>query len=238
MIRFAICDDSKYMCDQVDNLLFTYSIQKNVEYSSKQYSNGNDLLKDITQFDMVFLDYQFEDYGPDGMTIAKEIRKINKDIAIVFLTSYTNIVYNAFEVSAFRFLIKPLDEEKLFSTIDSYRYELDAQQFLHIKSEGFEYYLKDNNISYIEGAGKHSIIHPIGDREPISCNETLSAIEERLSEKLFFRCHKSFVINFKHVTSFNHTNIILDNSDKITISRQKYNPFRQAYSEYIGNICC
>ena len=69
--------------------------------------------------------------------------------------------------------------------------------------------------------------------EVLECNETLSSIMERLSERLFYRCHKSFLVNMKYVESFNHTDLMLQNKESIMISRQKYKSFCDAYSEFL-----
>ena len=234
MIRVAICDDSEYMRKETDKALFEYCMAKDVDYTAKQFENGESLLKEVTEFDLIFLDYQFENKGKDGMSIAREIRKINAEVTIIFLSSYTNIVYDTFEVAAFRFLVKPIDKEKLYAAMDDYYASLNSDNTLSVKADGVNHYIKDSQISYVEGNGKKSIIHYINRDETIECNETLSAIEERVSSKLFFRCHKSFLVNMKYIDSFSHTDLTLQNGEGIMISRQKYKNFCDGYSDYLA----
>jgi len=236
MIKIAICDDSEYIRKQNENLLVKYSIQKGFDFVISQFENGESLLEKIDDFDLVFLDYQFEDKGADGMEIAKAIRKKNKDITIVFLTSYTGVVFETFEVSAFRFLIKPLDEEKLFSTMDDYVKTLVENDTFMVKVSGVNHYIKEKYITYIEASGKNSIIHFINKSDTLECGETLLSIEARVSKKHFFRCHKSFLINMKYVESFSHNDIVLENNEIVAISRQKYKSFNNAYTDYLVKI--
>ncbi|MDC7279313.1 MULTISPECIES: LytR/AlgR family response regulator transcription factor [Pseudobutyrivibrio] len=235
MIKIAICDDSEYMRKQTDDLLLKYSLEKNLDYSVKQFDNGEALLEEIDSFNLIFLDYQFEGKGADGMTIAKEIRKKNSDVTIIFLSSYTNVVFEAFEVSAFRFLIKPLSEESLYTTMDDYMKSIQSDKTILIKVDGTNHIIYESQITYIEANGKKAIIHLANDSEPIEVNETLSDVEEKITENCFNRCHKSFVVNMKYIDSFCHTDIILTNKESVMVSRQKYKSFCDAYAEYISN---
>ena len=233
MLRIAICDDSEYVRKETNRELFNYCMDRDIDYTVKEFENGESFLKEINNYDLVLLDYQFENKGKDGMSIAREIRKINSDIIIIFLSSYTNIVYDTFEVDAFRFLVKPIDKEKFYAAMDDCFKTLQNDNTLIVKVEGTSHYIKENQISYAEGNGKKSIIHFINKEEVLECNETLSSIMERLSERLFYRCHKSFLVNMKYVESFNHTDLMLQNKKSIMISRQKYKSFCEAYSEFL-----
>ncbi|MCR5640083.1 MAG: LytTR family DNA-binding domain-containing protein [Lachnospiraceae bacterium] len=233
MINIAICDDSEFIRKSNEELLVKYSIQRDLDCSIKKYEKGEDLLKDVDQFQLIFLDYQFEEKGANGMVIAKEIRKRNMDVAIIFLSSYTNIVFETFEVAAFRFLIKPLDEEKLYAAMDDFVSRLQWDHAITVKSARSSRFIKENQISYIEASGKNCIIYFINGQETVECTETLSAVEERLSPKLFFRCHKSYLINLKYVESFDHTDLTLQNEEVLPISRQRYKPFSNAYAEFL-----
>ena len=236
MIRIAICDDSEYMRKATAKILLEYSIQKDMEYNVKQFETGEELLQVIDDYDLVFLDYQFEDKGKDGMAIAREIRLKNKDLVIIFLTSYTSIVFDSFEIGAYRFLIKPIDERKFYAAMDDYIDSLNKEQTLIIKVDGVTHYIKESKIMYVEGNGKKCIIHIIDGTSEIVCNETLSAIEQRLSTKLFNRCHKSFIVNMRYVKAFNHTDLVLENDESIVISRSKFKDFYEAYTDYISKI--
>ncbi len=234
MIKIAICDDSEYMRKETERLLLMYSVQKNVDFKISCFESGEEFIEKMDDISMVFLDYEFEDKGENGMVIAKKIRERNKDITIIFLSSYTNIVFDTFEVGAFRFLVKPVEEEKLFKAMDDFMENMNTDNVLSVRVEGINYFIRENQISYVEGAGKNCVIHYIDKQEELKCGETLAAIEERLSEESFFRCHKSFLINMRYVDSFNHTDLVLQNKDVIMISRNKYKPFTMAYSDYIS----
>ncbi len=233
MIKIAICDDSEYIRKKNEELLVKYTIQKDIDCKIKQFENGEGLLNEVDDFDLIFLDYQFEDKGADGMVIAKAIRKKNADITIIFLSSYTNVVFETFEVGTFRFLTKPLEEEKLYGAMDAYMESLKNEKTICVKSGGANHFIKENQISYIEGNGKYCIIHLINKKKAIECIETLAAVEDRINSKSFFRCHKSFLINMKYVDSYTHNELLLQDDEMVAISRQRYKLFKNAYAEYL-----
>lgn len=235
MIEIAICDDEEFFRLDIEKTIFKYFINKKIEYKIKGYETGEELLEDIDRFDLVILDYDFKGKGTDGLKIAKNIREKRLDVVIVFMTSCAEIVYDVFEVSAFRFLLKPVKEEKLFAMFDSFLETLNDEETISVKQCGITYYVKESQISYVEADNKNAVIHFITSRPPIRCNETLSSVEKRI-KKNFFRCHKSFLVNMKYVDSYSRTDLVLQNKDVIMISRPKFKAFCRAYGEYISSV--
>lgn len=233
MFKIAICDDSEYMRNETEKYLLKYSMQRDFDYTVRKFENGESMLKHGHDLNIIFLDYEFAGKGADGMTIAKEIRKINRDVVIIFLSSYPSIVFRSFEVGTFRFLVKPIEEEAFFRALDDLIREMERDDVLTVKIDGTNYFIQGKQITYIEGDGKNCIIHCIDKDETMESHETLSNVEQRLSKKNFFRCHKSFLVNLRYVSSYNHTDLILEDKGVIMISRQRYKPFVEAYSQYL-----
>lgn len=119
MINIGICDDSSFMRNEIRNNLLNYSIKKDIEYNIFEFEKGEDLLADKNSFDLLFLDYQFENGGADGISIAKSYIKKYKG-KIIFVSSYPNVVFKSFEVGTFRFLVKPIDQLKFKEAMDSF----------------------------------------------------------------------------------------------------------------------
>ena len=235
MLRIAICDDSSFMRDAIREKLLQYSFQNNVDFEIDEYESGEMFLEDEIEknkkHDLVFIDYEFEEKGKNGIDIITKFREFQKDTKVVFISSYAQMVFQSFEVETFRFLTKPLEKEKLFKALDDFR-AITAKDFrLSVNADGETFFFQESNISYIEGFGKNSIIHFSDARRDFICNETLGAIENRLS-CAFFRCHKSFLVNMSHVESYNHANITLDHGDEVVISRMKYKEFKEQLADY------
>lgn len=239
MIKIAICDDSDYLRKIERDMLVSYSMKKNLDYSIDEYENGESLIDSAKNYDLIFMDYQFEDKGADGLTIARKIRENNDNVAIIFLTSYTGIVYDTFEVGAFRFLVKPIEIEKFEKAMDDYLLLQNSNKTIELKSERTNYYIKENSILFIEASGKLSNIHLAhADNDFLECNNSITEIESKLSQKSFFRVHKSYIVNFKYIASYNRTEITLTNKQKVFISRSRYKSFIETYANYLIEQGC
>ena len=112
--------------EELKKYLDQYSVNRNVIINCDDYTNGFDLLKSNIEYDIIFMDYQME--GIDGLETSRQIRKNKIDTTIIFLTSYPNIVFDTFEVNAYRFLVKPINYEKLSAALDDFlaAHDVDA----------------------------------------------------------------------------------------------------------------
>lgn len=233
MLKIAVCDDSKLMRDEIKHRILQYSIKKDLDYSIEEYAAGEKLIESGIKYDLIFMDYEFEDNGANGLDISRKLREFDKNSTIVFVSSYPSIVFDTFEVGTFRFLTKPIDEDKFFEVLDSFLQRMESDGILKIRVDGENYFFKESDIVYVEGIGKNSILHFCDDRDVVECRETLGAIEERLSKAKFFRCYKSFLINLAYIDSYNHSEVTMATGDKLMISRLKYKEFNGIYSDYL-----
>lgn len=233
MINIAVCDDSDYMRNELKKRILQYSMKKDLDYTIEEYDTGEKLIKSGEKFDLIFMDYEFEDNGANGLEIARKIRQVDKIITIVFVSSYPSIVFDTFEVGTFRFLTKPIDDHKFVEVLDAFMKRINDEDVLKIRLDGVNHFFKESVIAYLEGMGKNCIIHFSDGRDEMKCHETLGAIEERLSSEKFYRCYKSFLINLAHVDSFDRNEVTMDTGEKLQISRLKYKKFNGIYSDYL-----
>lgn len=233
MVKIAVCDDSDFMRSEIRKKILQYSVKKDFDYSLEEYDAGEKLIESGMKFDLIFMDYEFEKNGANGLEIAKGIRKYDKNSTIVFISSYPSIVFDTFEVGTFRFLTKPIDDVKFYNALDSFLQRMREDDVLKIRLDGENHFFKESVIVYVEGMGKKCILHFADGREDMECHETLGSVERRLSQKKFYRCYKSFVINLAYVDSYNHNEVTMATGDKLLISRLKYKEFNDTYSEYL-----
>ena len=145
-MRIAICDDKMILHEELKKNLDKYSINRNVIINCDDYSNGFDLLQSNIEYDIIFMDYQMD--GIDGLETSRQIRKNKIDTAIIFLTSYPNIVFDTFEVNTYRFLVKPINYEKLSSALDDFLASQDDSNFILIKSDELNKRINIDDILY------------------------------------------------------------------------------------------
>lgn len=110
-MKIAICDDDEWIRRHLESL-----IEKMLHVKADLYAAGEDLLSSEIDYDILFLDICLEKSESgckiDGMETAKRLRQ-KSDSLIIFITAMPDYVYEAYDVEAFHYLLKPIDEEKL-----------------------------------------------------------------------------------------------------------------------------
>lgn len=228
-MKIAICDDKMILHDDLKAHLEEYSIKKNLVIVYDDYTSGADLVASNIEYDLIFMDYQMQ--GLDGLETARRIRKKNIKTPIIFLTSFPNIVFDTFEVNAYRFLIKPIDDEKLFSAMNDFLQSLSDSNYLVIKTDSDNKRINIDDIVYVEAADKYCYIRTVSDN--ILYKKTLSEIEKQLPQDKFFRSHRTYLVGLKHIVSHTSTDMLFDNNERALISNLKLTPFKKAFTNYV-----
>ena len=190
---------------------------------------------------IIFLDVEMPGMG--GIECAKKIIDIAPKTFIIFATAHENYMSEAFEVYASDYLIKPFKIDRIRTTLERIKeifinknefmpkhstYNKDSLAKLVIKNKEGTSLIDCKDIIFIEREKNNTIIHIVNER--ITSSESLSKIEERLDKSLFFRSHKSYIINLSMISKIcpygRWTYIIkLKNTDKdalLTHDRYEY----------------
>ena len=112
-MRIAICDDDS-LCREQLALLVAQEEQQPGEFEVQIFSSGEALLQQMQreqQFDLIFMDIEMGQ-GLSGMETASQIRRQNQDVMLVFVTAHVNFVFEAFDVQAMQYLVKPIDTQQ------------------------------------------------------------------------------------------------------------------------------
>ena len=116
MITIAICDDEKQTADQIRKLVNGFFREKSMETSIACFSSGEDLLKYDKSIDILFLDIQMK--GMDGMETARKLRSRQFKGFLIFITILREMVFQSFEVQAYDYLVKPVEERQFARTME------------------------------------------------------------------------------------------------------------------------
>lgn len=232
MIKFAICDDEPFMIQEMSNHLSRYMEEKHLtSYSIKDFSNGYSLLESECDFDLIFLDIQMDQ--PDGMETARILRKRNTHSLLVFVTVLKECVFDAFEVEAYDYLIKPLDSGRFSRTMDravKVLEERTAKSIIIRRGTSCEVVLLEG-IVYCEVQGRKIYIHQ-NDGKIIDYYEKLDDFEKRMDGR-FFRCHRSYLVNLQYVRGCHAGQVILPQGGEIPVSRLRERELSQALLRYM-----
>ena len=214
-IRTLVVDDEPLARERLRSLL---EAEEDVEVIG-ECRDGNEALEAIRQRspDLVFLDVQIPER--DGFEVLEAIGPENAP-AIVFVTAYDQYALQAFEVHAVDYLLKPFDEErfqkalerarlavgrekggdvsqKLLSLLQDLKAPLGHLERLVVKSAGRLFFLRTEEIDWIESAGNYVCLHVGGESHLL--RETMNGLEARLDPERFLRIHRSTMVNIERI---------------------------------------
>ena len=181
--------------------------------------------------------------GMDGMGMARLIRGMEqiRQPVIIFVTGYEKYVYDAFDVDASGYLVKPVNEQKFAEVFSRAQDKIlsEAEQkkkTLVIQYAGANKAIPLDNIYYMESQS-HKIVLYTKDGEQASLRRLeyyakIGALEEELQGN-FCRIHKGYLVNLSYVDEYSKTEIILTNGDKLPLSKYKYEDFVKAYLRFM-----
>lgn len=228
-IHIAVCDDDYAFRDTLVLRLNNYAQSRNSEISVYPFSNGLELMISEIRYDLIFLDYKMGIMN--GLETAKKLRKKGLKCPIVFVTSFNEIVYDVFEVNAFRFLTKPVEQEALEKTMDDFIDQYKNSKVVSFTSNGRAVSLSSGEIVYIEGKGKGCVVHTDDEAYPVL--QSINLFSEGLPEN-FFRCHRNFSVNLEAVDGVENASVRLRNGGSIKLERGKHIALKAALEELSG----
>lgn len=241
LIKIGLCDDIKEYNKKIENQIERYGSENHIEVKISSYCSGMQLILNFQEkkFDIIFLDISMPDL--DGFETAEKIRQIDPQVEIVFCTSYYTVTNasKGFEVEATDFLSKPLLYKKIETILHRvYRKKLiNAEEKLFLKCHDGLITLQLSDIIYLQTKNKTLILHTIDGT--IKSNQRMCDLEKRLSHKMFYRCHNSFMVNFDYVEGVHKDNVLLKSKGGdikvIPVSKYKKEEFLKALASYVGN---
>lgn len=235
MVKIAICDDEKNIRAYLSALVK----KQGMECEITEYAAAEDYFADGAEHDILFLDIELEGPGQDmdGMKMARQIRGMEdtKQPIIIFVTGYEKYVYDAFDVGAFQYLLKPVDEQKFAEVFrraaeQAAAYTGQDKKALMIQYGGTGKTIPLRDIYYMESQNHKIAVHMKDG--VLEYYAKMSDLEEELQGQ-FCRVHKGYLINLSYVDEYNKTEVTLTNGDKLLISKYKYEDFVKAYLRFM-----
>lgn len=230
-MQIAVCDDESFFRDNLKRLLIEYKTEKRIHMDIFEFKSGEELLSYEKNFDIVFMDYQMT--GINGLETARTLRLKNTICEIIFVTSFPEFILDSFEVQPFRFMLKPLQSDKIYEAIDSYLKQQKLFFPLTVIENGEQKTVNAQDIIYLEGDGKYCIVRTATDT--IHSSKTIAQVYSLLPEHCFYRIHKSYVVNMYCIASFKNNIVTLNNGESAIVGRNRMAEFKKAYMNFIEN---
>ena len=229
VMKIAICDDDVRICE-----LFRSAVQRLYPKASVSiYTDAGKLIREENLPDILLLDIKMP--GVSGIEAAKDLRRNGWKGILIFITGNEEYVFEAFDVKAFHFLVKPIHSEKLEKVLKNAVRELSVQDqeeetedAITISTAGEHIRVKTAEILYAEVYGRKVIV--VTTDRKIEYYGTLSSLKALLG-KGFYQPHRAYLINFRYVESYDSKEIVLKGS-RLPMARRHYQEFVEKYMEY------
>ena len=234
MIRIAICDDEKHMSDHIRSMVLNFFRKKNREISLRMFSGGEELLSYNGQIDILFLDIQMKDM--DGMETARKLRADKFRGFLVFITVLKEMVFQSFEVQAYDYLVKPVDGKQFEKTMERlYASMQNASEDSLLVQKGYEgRIIREDEIVFCEIIDRKIYLN-LASGEVVDYYERIENLETKLNNR-FYRCHRSYLINLKHLKGYKNGTACMDNGKEIPVSRLRSKEFSGVVLQYMKNM--
>lgn len=231
MLKIAVCDDEPVFVEQISDRIKKYM----PDCTIYNFFSSEDLLLQEEIFDIYFLDIQMEKMN--GIEAARKLRELDEESIIVFITGAKEYVFEAFDVAALHYLVKPVADEKLQEALNRAKREIEKKQNrsskqIFIKTRNKNITLDIADILYLENEMRKIVAHTV--KGELSFYGVMADMERETGAG-FFRCHRGYLVNLSYVAEYDTENITLTNGEKIYLSKDRYHDFVKQYMRYLRN---
>lgn len=235
MIKVAFCDDDLSVLKELSVLMERYRVERNQDITYAAFHSPLELLSEVergTRLDIIFLDVLMP--GQDGISAAREIRKYDTSVKIIYLTSSSEYAVDSYEVGAYFYQLKPIWQESFYRLMDSVLRECrkNEKNSLILRCKTGITRLELDKLKYCEVTGRNLLLHK-EDGEVLDSVGKLDDLCEQLKDyECFVRCHRSYMINMDYVKSISNKAVILSDGTQIPIPHGKYSELKDKFFSY------
>lgn len=224
--KIAICDDCDTDRHYVLNMVEAWAAAAGYGVHTDLFSSAENFLfhyAEESDYDILLLDIEMGTM--DGVTMAKQLRKGNDTVQIIFITGYSDYISEGYEVAALHYLMKPVKSEKLCSVLDRAVEKLSKnEKVLHFEISGEMVRIPIYQIRYADVLGNYVTVHAQSD---ITVKMTLGELEKQLDDR-FYRAGRSTIINLTQISRVTKTEIKLSDGTAIALPRGAYDGINRA----------
>lgn len=223
--KILIIEDEILIAEDLKDILISFGIHPNNIKLAHDKETGFKLLKDY-QPNIALLDIRMEN-EVDGLEIGKYL-SINSTINFIYITAHADVsmIKKIIETQPAGYITKPFKKSDLYANISLIisKQKDSNKKVIKIK-EGYTHnFIPQENIIYIQSDGNY--INIITTEKLINCRQSLDSISIQLDNKLFFKIHRSSIINITKVTKYNKKEVYINN-EILPISRNFTDDFEK-----------
>ena len=229
-MRIALCEDEKMHAVILQEIIQRWSTSQEQSNKIKVYESAEAFLKDFedgAKFDLAFFDIRLG--GMTGLDLAKLIRQRNTNMLIVFVTNFFDYVFEGYEVSAFRYLLKPIKEKKMMEALAA------ANEICRKRSAGYytviteetTYKIKKSEIIYFATQDHYIHVHTVNGTHRF--RGKMSQLDDEFAKPMFAKCNRGILINVVHISSIHKDRVNMVNKENLPLSRVYWEDLNRCY---------
>jgi DNA-binding LytR/AlgR family response regulator len=230
-IKIAVCDDCHEQAEYIKMLVDKWVNENNIETTVEMFENAENFKyawsawNENKSFDILLLDIQMD--GQNGVELAKELRKTDEKLIIIFITALSEFIQEGYDVSALHYFLKPVNTEKLYAALDKALKALtkNNNNAVFLSADNGVIKVLPDDVIYIESFDHFLEVTTV--QEKLTVKMPLYELERSLGGN-FIRCHRCYIVNLKYIKKIARTEITLDSNEKIPLSRRLYTDVNRA----------
>jgi DNA-binding LytR/AlgR family response regulator len=233
-MKIAIVDDVERETALLEQYVNRYADENQLTVTSMVFQNPMEFLnRYASDYDLVLLDVEMP--GMNGIEVAKDIRRMDGRVVIMFITNMAQYAINGYEVNALDYVLKPVTyadfvlkmkkAERYIQRNEDYRLTLEMPDGI------VTLYISD--LIYVEVERHYLIYNTVHGK--YRARGSMKAIEEKLLLHRFLKCNRCYLVNLKYVEAVNGQDLRVG-GEELPISRNKKNEVLQAFARYVGGL--
>lgn len=228
MMKIAICDDDYSVHECMKGILEKYGADRQIGIETLHFHTAGELLDAGEGIQALFLEVEMP--GMDGIEAADIWNRKGYGCKIIMLTGHLERVKEFFKIGVFRLVTKPIDSEEVFEAMDGVRSRMLGQQQVTLGKNGREYTFSQIEILYC--MSEKNTVHIYTRKDHFTSRHTLLEWADMLDGKLFFQCHKSYIVNLSKIQKIEKQKLILKSGEWVQVSRRRYAQLLRMLAEF------
>lgn len=234
MIRVALVEDDGAYVKQLTGHLRQYEKERGEKILITVFQDGEDIVTDYTgAFDIILMDVEMQ--FMDGMTAAEQIREMDTEVIIIFITNMPQYAIRGYRVDAFDYVLKPVPYFAFSQRLERAlgRLKKKESRFITLTVKNGIAKLDVSTICYVEVQDHDIIYHTTAGN--YSTKSSMGEAEELLDREKFFRCHRCYLINLECVESFQGCEARVG-GNPVPVSRYRKKLLMDALNNYMNGV--
>lgn len=238
MIKMAFCDDDLSILKELSILVDRYRVERNQNIVYAAFQSPLELLAEVergNRLDIIFLDVLMP--GQNGISVAREIRRYDTSVKIIYLTSSAEYAVDSYDVGAYFYQLKPIWQESFYRLMDSVIQECrkGTENSLILRCKDGIARVELDKLQYCEVMSRTLLFHVDGGKMVDSTGKLDELCEQLKEYECFVRCHRSYLVNLDYVQNISNKGIIMTDGTEIPIPHGKYSELKDKFFSYFFN---